>query len=49
MGVGLSGLIIILVVICIVLYHTSKGEHTALYKVNKNVYSKTSEIIIILS
>ena len=28
---------------------TNKGEHTALYKVNKNIFIKTSKIVIIFS
>ena len=31
------------------LYLTSKGEHTVLYKINKNGYTKTSKIIIIVN
>ena len=31
-------------VISIAPYRTDKGEHTALYKVNNNVYIKTSKI-----
>ena len=34
-------------VISIVLYLTDKGEHAALYKINKKVYIKTSKIIIL--
>ena len=33
----------------IVLYLISKGEHTVLYKINKNGYTKTSKIIIIVN
>ena len=40
-------IIIITVVISIAPYIADKGEHTALYKINNNVYSKTSKIIII--
>ena len=29
------------------LYLTDKGEHTALYKICKDVYIKTSKIIIV--
>ena len=32
---------IILAVISVALYLTDKGEHTALYKINENVYIKT--------
>ena len=35
------------VVILIVLYLNSKGEQTVLYKINKNVYIKTSKIMIV--
>ena len=40
--------ITIITVISIVTYLTDKGEHTALYKINKNVFAdiKTAEIII---
>ena len=34
-------------VISIVLYLTDKGEHTVLYKINKNEYTETSKLIII--
>ena len=37
-------IIIIIVVISIVLYLTDEAEHTALKKVNNNVYIKTSNI-----
>ena len=37
--------IIITAVISIAPYLTDKGEHTALYKINHNVYIKTSKII----
>ena len=37
--------IIIIAVIFVAPYLTDKGEHTALYKVNNNVYIKTSKII----
>ena len=40
---------IIIAVISIAPYDTINGEHTALYKININVYIKTSEIIIIYS
>ena len=36
---------IITAVISIALYLIDKGEHTALYKINNNVYLKTSKII----
>ena len=38
----------IIAVISIALYLTSKGEHTALYKVNKSVSIKTSKTIIMI-
>ena len=38
---------IITAVFSISLYLADKGERTALYKINKNVYIKTSKIIII--
>ena len=40
--------IIIITVISIAPYLTHNGEHTALYKINKNVFAdiKTAEIII---
>ena len=34
---------IIITVIFIALYLTDKGEHTTLYKINNNVYIKTSK------
>ena len=34
-------------VVCIAPYLAHKVEHTAFYKINKNVYIKTSNIIII--
>ena len=37
--------VMIIVVISIVLYLTGKGEPTVLYKINNNVYIKTSKII----
>ena len=40
-------IIVILGTISVVLYLTNKGEHTMLYKINKNVYIKTSKIIIV--
>ena len=36
---------LIIAVISIALYLTDKGGHIALYKINNNVYLKTSEII----
>ena len=36
----------IIAIISIAPYHTDMGEHTALYKINKNVYIKTSKTII---
>ena len=39
-------IVIITVVISVVLYLADKGERTALYKINKNVYPKTSKIIM---
>ena len=38
---------IMLAVISIALYLTDKGEHTALYKINKNIHIKTSKIMIL--
>ena len=38
-------IIIIIAVIAIAPYLIDKGEHTALYKINKNVGKKTSKII----
>ena len=40
-------IIVILGAISVVLYLTNKGEHTVIYKINKNVYIKTSKIIIV--
>ena len=40
-------IIIIIAVIFITPYLTDSGEHTALYKINKNVCIKTSKIMII--
>ena len=40
-------IIIIKMVISVVPYITSKGEYAMLYKINENVYIKTSKIIII--
>ena len=34
--------VVITAVISMAPYLTDKGEHTALYKINKNVYIKTS-------
>ena len=45
-GAGESVTIITIVIISIALYLTDKGEHTALYKINKGVSIKTSEIMI---
>ena len=38
-------MIIVIAVISIAPYLTDKGEHTSLYKINNNVYSKTSKIL----
>ena len=35
----------VITVISIMLYLTIKDEHTALYKINNNVYIKTAKII----
>ena len=44
--------ILIIVVISVAPYLTNKGEHTVLYKINNNLYIKTSKginyIVIIL-
>ena len=45
-GAGESVTIITIVIISIALYLPDKGEHTALYKINKGVSIKTSEIMI---
>ena len=37
-------IITIIAVISVVLYLIDKSEHTMLYKINKNVYIKTSKI-----
>ena len=37
----------IIPVISVAPYVTDKGEHTALYQINKNVYMISSKIIII--
>ena len=39
----------IIVVISVALHLANKGEHTMLYKINKNVYGETSKIIISVS
>ena len=45
-GVGWGSDLVIIAVVSIALYLTTdKGEHTALYKINNNVYIKTSKII----
>ena len=45
-GAGWGSDLVIIAVISIALYLTTdKGEHTALYKINNNVYIKTSKII----
>ena len=36
----------IIAIISIAPYHTDMGEYTALYKINTNVYIKTSKTII---
>ena len=38
-------IIMVITVISIMLYLTNKDEHTALYKINNNVYIKTAKII----
>ena len=45
-GLFSAMIIITIAVISIVLYLTDRGEHTALCKINRNVYIKTSKIII---
>ena len=39
-------LLLLIAVISIAPYLTGTGEHTALYKINKSVCIKTSEIVI---
>ena len=45
LGLYVSRTRIIIAVISIALYLTDRGELTALYKINNNVYIKTSKII----
>ena len=45
LGLYVSRTRIIIAVISIALYLTDMGELTALYKINNNVYIKTSKII----
>ena len=40
-------IIIITAAVSIAPYLTDNGEHTALYKINKNVYIETSKTIIL--
>ena len=42
-------MVIISVVISVAPYLTDKGEHTALYKINKNAYIKTLKRIMLYS
>ena len=42
-------IIMIIVVISVVAYLTDEGEHFALYQISKNVFIKTSKIIILCS
>ena len=39
-------IILVTAVISVALYLTNKAEHTMLYKINNNVHTKTSKIII---